>query len=188
MTWVVYLTFDVNANEDQLVEYGEFLEGHDGSVANIPGRGVLVTLWVSAPEPLKAAAWASEFASALVGNQPVGIEVVTEAEHERRAEEPSLPDLVSAPEVGQILGGLSRQRVYQLQSVHGFPEPLYRLRTGPVWDRRAIDTFAREWDRKPGRPSMTTTATVAAVKKRSTKALRDIQRTERIRQRERADS
>lgn len=62
----------------------------------------------------------------------------------------NLPHLVSAAEVGDQLG-ISRQRVHQLQSTAGFPEPLYRLRTGPVWDARAIEAFATRWDRRPGR-------------------------------------
>jgi hypothetical protein len=155
MAWVVTLTYDVHPDEEETVEWGERLEAHDGSVASIPERGVDVTLWVEAPGPIKAASKAERLSHAVVRSDPVGIEIVTEGEHERRADEPTLPPLVAAPEVGEILGGISRQRVYQLQHVAGFPEPLYRLRTGAVWDRRAIERFARSWTRKPGRPKVT---------------------------------
>jgi len=155
MAWVVTLTYDVHPGEDELVGWGERLETHDGSVASIPERGIDVTLWVEAPDPIKAASRARQLSYAVVRSNPVGIEIVTEEEHLRRADEPTLPELVAAPEVGEILGGISRQRVYQLQHVAGFPEPLYRLRTGAVWDRRAIETFARSWTRKPGRPKAT---------------------------------
>lgn len=155
MAWVVTLTYDVRPDEDEIVEWGEQLETHDGSVASIPERGVHVTLWVETPDPIKATNMAQQLAYAVIRSHPIGIEVVTEREHQRRADEPTLPELVAAPEVGEILGGISRQRVYQLQHVAGFPEPLYRLRTGPVWDRRAIEKFARTWTRRPGRPKAT---------------------------------
>jgi hypothetical protein len=155
MMWVVTLTYDLVASEDRLVELGALLEEHDdGSVANIPGRGVQLTLWRAGSSPAEAMSSAQALGFSLMSTQPIGVEVVTEAEHERRADEPTLPELVSAPEVAEILGGITRQRVYQLQHVKGFPEPLYRLRTGPVWDRRAIDRFSREWERRPGRPRL----------------------------------
>ncbi len=155
MAWVVTLTYDVRPDEDEIVVWGERLEMHAGSVASLPERGVGVTLWVEAPDPIQAASMARQLSYAVVRSDPVGIAVVTEGEHRRCADEPTLPELVAAPEVGEILGGLSRQRVYQVRHVAGFPEPLYRLRTGPVWDRRAIEKFARSWTRRPGRPKVT---------------------------------
>lgn len=63
-----------------------------------------------------------------------------------------LPDLVSGPEVGRILG-VNRQRVHQLAHQHSqFPKPLYQLGVGSLWDRHAIERFAQQWERKPGRP------------------------------------
>jgi hypothetical protein len=155
MAWVVTLTYDARPDEDEIVEWGERLAAHDGSVAGIPERGVDLTLWVEAPDPIKAASRAHQLSRAVVRRDPIGIEILTEREHQRRGDEPTLPELVTAPEVGEILGGISRQRVYQLQHVAGFPEPLYRLRTGAVWDRRAIEMFARSWKRRPGRPKVT---------------------------------
>ncbi len=68
---------------------------------------------------------------------------------------PNYPDLVSGPEAAEVLG-VSRQRLYELAARHrGFPEPLYRLRVGPLWVRSAIEAFAQRWDRKPGRPPKT---------------------------------
>ncbi|MGH3504514.1 MAG: hypothetical protein ACRDQA_26985 [Nocardioidaceae bacterium] len=66
---------------------------------------------------------------------------------------PNRPDLVSGPETADILG-VSQQRVHQLTAAHPeFPRPLYELRAGKLWDRRAIEQFAAEWERKPGRPA-----------------------------------
>jgi hypothetical protein len=66
---------------------------------------------------------------------------------------PALPDLVSAPEVAEMLG-VSQQRVHELASVAAvrFPEPAYSLRTGKLWLRPAIVSFESQWDRRPGRP------------------------------------
>ena len=82
---------------------------------------------------------------------PVGVEIVTEPEHRRRAEAYTMPELMSAAEIADELG-ISRQRVHQLRSTAGFPEPLADLRGGAVWDANAVRKFAQTWERKPGRP------------------------------------
>ena len=49
--------------------------------------------------------------------------------------------------------GITRQRVHQLwRDRKDFPEPVYELRTGPLWMRAGIKAFADRWERKPGRP------------------------------------
>jgi len=69
--------------------------------------------------------------------------------------QPNYPELVSGPEAAELLG-VSRQRLHQLAQEHaGFPEPLYRLRVGPLWVRSGIEAFGRRWERKPGRPRKT---------------------------------
>ena len=103
-----------------------------GAIVRIAAQVGTVTTWVR-----------------LVMRSPcLGADVVSE-----RADDPTLPELVSAPEVAEILGGITCQRVHQLQSALEFPAPLYRLRAGPVWDARAIHRFASVWVRKPGRPA-----------------------------------
>jgi hypothetical protein len=76
---------------------------------------------------------------------------------EAETEAPNYPDLVGATEAATILG-VSRQRVHQLLRENpGFPEPLYHLRsTGPLWVRQGIESFARHWERRPGRPPKVT--------------------------------
>ena len=65
---------------------------------------------------------------------------------------PNIPALASGPEVAEILG-VARQRVHQLAATHpDFPKPLYELAAGKLWDRAAIERFAQEWPRRPGRP------------------------------------
>jgi hypothetical protein len=64
---------------------------------------------------------------------------------------PTLPQLVSVPEAAEILG-VSPQRVHELASSPGFPEPMYELRTGRLWLQSAVSTYAERRQRKPGRP------------------------------------
>ena len=87
-----------------------------------------------------------------IHDDPVAIEFLTFAEYERRAQEPTLPVLMGSREVAEMLG-VSRQRVHQLRINPGFPSPLVEVAMGPLWDERAVAAFARDWTRKPGRPS-----------------------------------
>ncbi|MFT4011330.1 MAG: hypothetical protein QM655_14945 [Nocardioidaceae bacterium] len=149
-TWAITATLPIEPDEDRLVALDEQL---DATVSYAPGHGVAVVLYVEDPDPLSAAESARTMLVSAVGVEPVGYEVMTEQKYLARADEPTLPVLVSAPEVGEMLGGISRQRVHQLTRLAAFPEPLVRLRTGPIWDARAVQRFAREWERKPGRPA-----------------------------------
>jgi prophage regulatory protein len=54
--------------------------------------------------------------------------------------------LVGAAEIGRMLG-VSRQRVQQLVSRDGFPEPEVVLEMGKVWKRSDVE----EWARRQGR-------------------------------------
>jgi predicted DNA-binding transcriptional regulator AlpA len=72
--------------------------------------------------------------------------------YERQLETSNFPDIVSAPEVAEILG-VSRQRVHQLIGAHAaFPTPIVRVGSGPLWLRATIEAFNQSWVRKPGRP------------------------------------
>lgn len=153
---VVTLTYPDILDEDALVRIDQELEylGRDGSVAAIPGRGTTLTLWNDDAHDFdKALHVALEVGDNLrTFGPPVSAEILTEDEYVRRAEEPTLPHLMSAPEVADLLD-VTRQRVHQLRSLAAFPAPLVELRTGPIWDAAAVEKFAREWTRKPGRPA-----------------------------------
>lgn len=163
MIWVVTLTYDLTANEDLMDAWAERLDEVDGSVAAVPGTGITVTLWEQCTDPIKASLIASDTAYEIVHATPVAVEVVTEDEHLRRADAPTLPEMVSGPEVAEMLH-VSRQRVVQLRSNQSFPAPLLELRTGPIWSRVAIEKFASEWERKPGRPKIASMPRAAAAK------------------------
>ena len=55
--------------------------------------------------------------------------------------------LVGAAEIGRMLG-VSRQRVQQLVSRDGFPEPEAVLEMGKVWKRSDIEDWARSQGRQ----------------------------------------
>lgn len=50
--------------------------------------------------------------------------------------------LVGAAEVGEVFGGISRQRVNQLTTRADFPRPLVELRMGKVWDLADVEAWA----------------------------------------------
>jgi prophage regulatory protein len=52
-------------------------------------------------------------------------------------------DLVGPAEIGKMLGGISRQRVYQLTSREDFPAPVAKLATGKIWAYDDVVDFAR---------------------------------------------
>ena len=156
--WVVHTTFDVDPDEATMDAWGTALgqRGIDGSFARIPNlHQAVATVYLPIADMIKATCEGYDIATEVVGQAPVGIETITEAEHERRAAEPTIPELMSAAEIADELG-VARQRVHQLRSTAAFPAPLAELRGGAVWDARAVRKFAQGWERKPGRPRVAT--------------------------------
>ena len=60
------------------------------------------------------------------------------------------PELVGPAEIGEMLGGLSRQRVYQLTRSPSFPAPAASLSIGKVWRYDDVATWATEHGRTVG--------------------------------------
>lgn len=150
--WVVTLTYGTAPSAREMDQWEDALADHDALVARVPGRGVTITLHCEGctlDEALKAA---RSQAGAAVPHQPVGITVTTEEEHLRCAEAVAVPELMSATEIAEELG-VSRQRVHQLRTQDSFPPPVADLSGGAVWNAQAIRRFARQWERKPGRPA-----------------------------------
>jgi hypothetical protein len=151
--WVITFTFDADLPMETLDKWETQLEGFDASVARVPGRGVDVTAYAPGDLGLFDALnkMQGEVLHVVDAGQPIAVEIVSETEHQRRAQAYTMPELMSAAEIADALG-ISRQRVHQLRSTAGFPEPLADLRGGAVWDAAAVRKFARTWQRKPGRP------------------------------------
>jgi hypothetical protein len=152
--WVVTFTFDVDPSMEAMDLWETELASFEGSVARVPDRGVDVTVFAPGHMTMLVAAEKMSIEVAhVVGADPVGAEILTEAEWTRRAEAPTIPELMSAAEIADELE-VSRQRVHQLRSTAAFPAPLADLRGGAVWDAAAIRKFNEEWRRKPGRPRL----------------------------------
>lgn len=159
--WAITLRFDEPADQATLEYWDSELEHQGASVAAIPGVGFTVTGYEDGDDPLKAARAVQEYVEPLVNKAPSEIEILPEAAYIRRAEEPTVPELVSSSEAADILH-VTRQRIHQLRSSHPtFPAPLYELQTGPLWTRDAIEWFDRTWERKTGRPAKTTASSAA---------------------------
>lgn len=113
------------------------------------------TLWmVDALDALEAVAVAAARTTEATHGAVVAVEVLTEADLDRQLAEPAFPELVGVAEVAEMLG-VTRQRASALQTRSGFPTPVAVLRSGPVWRRGDLSTFAEEWTRQPGRPRRT---------------------------------
>lgn len=158
--WVITFTFDVDPPIETMDEWESKLEGFDASTARIPGRGVDVTVYAPGDLGMFDALnkTINEVAHVVQSGPPIGLEVMSELEHARRAEASTMPELMSAAEIADELG-VRRQRVHQLRTAPAFPAPLAELRGGAVWDATAVRKFAEGWERKPGRPRKHTAAT-----------------------------
>ena len=51
---------------------------------------------------------------------------------------------MGSAEIGKRLGGISRERVYQLTQRRTFPEPYQRLAMGNVWLADDVEAWIRE--------------------------------------------
>lgn len=150
--WVITFTFDDQPSMETMDAWEAELEPFDASVARVPGRGVDITMY--APEGLdlfEALDKLQAEVSAVVHAPLIGLQVMTEADYQRVAEAPTMPELMSAAEIADELE-VSRQRVHQLRAMAGFPAPLADLRGGAVWDAATVRQFRDSWTRRPGRP------------------------------------
>jgi acetamidase/formamidase len=81
----------------------------------------------------------------------VRVEVVREDVLDRELHQAQIPELVGTSEVIKLLG-VTRQRLHELRTAGRFPLPTLELAAGPIWMRPAIEQFAAERNRRPGRP------------------------------------
>ena len=157
--WQVTLTFAGEPGEDLLIALGEALEAQDAVVAAVPARSQFT---VSVPvEAMRASDAVRDACKHVVyelhqiglPEHLAAVEAMEPAEFERRAWEPTVPDVVGPIEAAELLG-VSRQRVHQLASDNTrFPKPVIVTKSGSLWARSAIEAFDRSWTRKPGRPA-----------------------------------
>ena len=157
-------TSDLTPDESAADVLMDLLAGHYGIVSSGAGSwSATVSMQApGAPEAVISGAGLITNVAAKAGMPSwptVRTEAVRQDVLDAENTEPTLPELVSAPEAGEILG-VSPQRVHELAAGRpGFPDPVYELRTGKLWLRAAMEAFAQRWERKPGRPRKTAVAT-----------------------------
>lgn len=149
--WVVCLSYALHPDPDTRDSWEDTLADWEASTAAIPGRGTDLTLRVDNTTVDDALARARTAAATVVDDDPIGIEVITSEEQERRAAPLADLELMSAAEIAEELN-VSRQRVHQLRAAAAFPQPLAEPGGRAVWDADAIRTFATTWQRQAGRP------------------------------------
>ena len=176
-SWVVSMTFvpEFSLKEKQLDALSDQLDEQDWSVAVDPDASVSVTAYIDDEPVMETAPLLVDIAIRALRDvgapaEVVKVELMTEKRREVEAQHPPLPELLAATDVAKVLC-VSRQRVSQLQRSHQeFPEPVAHTGAGSLWLRAAVDRFAKEWDRRPGRrgaPSNTSPATVVPLVARS---------------------
>lgn len=143
--------------EARLCDLVDELAGHAGVAhAAANGRRYGARLNVEADGPAAAVEAATEVFEKAAAHvdlpswDVVQVEALTPDELRRQNAAPTLPELVGVGEVAELLG-VSRQRASGLARSPSFPRPLAELKAGPVWARMAVERFAEQWQRKPGR-------------------------------------
>ena len=156
--WSVRFETTGHFTEDQAEVLLEALEKHGPAVGYSP-RSLSARFCVKAETPQRAfIVGFSLFRSALseIGIKPN--DSVAEFECQRREdldrgiEESNAPNIVGVAEVAKVLG-VSKQRASELARSADFPRPIAFLASGPVWRLSGIARYAREWARRPGRPT-----------------------------------
>lgn len=156
MNYTVTIDRTGHVTDDQAEDLLDALTTHHAAVAHTTDT-LIVTLTVAADDPPAAAAAAiaaiDTAAPFTAGWSAAAVEVLTVEEADRRLDLPAVPALVGVAELADLLE-VSRQRASKVaDTAPGFPAPIARLRSGPVWRRTDLDRFLDGWKRRPGRPA-----------------------------------
>lgn len=148
--------------DDQAADLAEALEDHFAAIGTerrVPQTTAQLTVEAGSVLLATRAAIATVTAAARASGitpRVTGVEIITEAELDRRNATPSIPDLVTATEAAALLG-VTRQRITELASQSGFP-PAVGGAGRRLWVKAQVEAFNRRWDRKPGRPALAASA------------------------------
>lgn len=53
-------------------------------------------------------------------------------------------DILGTSEVAAVLG-VSKQRIHALRKDKRFPTPFKSIASSPLWDKREVDAFLKQW-------------------------------------------
>lgn len=142
--------------DGQVAANAEKLVGLAPAISAGP-QSLTIRVAIEADDAAVAGAAAVTAVSHALESVGLGISPVTELEvtewslFETKLDTPTYPEVVGISEIAEILE-TSRQRASELARSSKFPTPHADLAAGPVWFRPTVMRFAKEWDRKPGRP------------------------------------
>lgn len=85
------------------------------------------------------------------GVKASGVEAIPRHQVARRLERPAFPELVGTHEIAEILG-VTRQRAAKIAEQPGFPGPVITTKNGSLRVRAAVEAWAENTPRRPGRP------------------------------------
>ncbi|GLF98232.1 hypothetical protein [Streptomyces yaizuensis] len=155
--WNVYVEYDAPDTSPEV--YGDLFEAlsaHAPGVGPAPNGNLSLRLTLEADQAHQAVAEALTIAAAAVHDlglhgAVVGIEVLTEAEFDRRQTEPAVPDLAGTAEAAAIIG-VSKTLVKRLIT-KGALNPVQHLAAGPVFVAAAVQAYAdKKHNRTTNRP------------------------------------
>lgn len=155
--WSAYAEYNATDTPPEL--YSELFDAlieHSPGVGPGPSGNLSLRLMIEADSALEAASKAVALADTALRQLDfsptlVGIEVVTEAELDRRQDEPRVPELAGIAEAADILG-VHKQQVDRLVG-RGDLQPVQTLAAGPVFAADAVRSFAeKRQSRRIGRP------------------------------------
>ena len=88
----------------------------------------------------------------ITGCVATGVELLPEAEHQRRTSKPTIPELVGFTEIAKM-AGVTKQRGQQMPNIAGFPMAVVVTAAGPLRVKSQVEAFLRTWERKPRAPT-----------------------------------
>jgi hypothetical protein len=138
----------ISALHDDLARY-------DASIGSSPAGGLTVRLFLEADSPVDAGTRGVEYVQGALLKHEIfpslmsGFEVLTEAEFDRRQDEPLVPELAGLAEVA-LITGTTKGRASQLRPELE-PYLVQELASGPVYLADGVRRFAaKEYNRTPG--------------------------------------
>lgn len=110
---------------------------------------------VKAPTLRQATTLALRLARPLLREKPSAIAVQPTEQHQALLAHPPEMDLLSVGDAAQVLGVSATRVIQLLQKTPGFPAPVAKPRSGPIWTRASIEAFRTRRENHPlaaGRP------------------------------------
>ncbi|MGV9803087.1 hypothetical protein ACWDTP_34035 [Mycobacterium sp. NPDC003449] len=151
LTWTVQLScIAPGLSEDRRLDIVEELSAN--AVYDSETGKLVLTFEVTGATLRQAADEALRTAGAAVGTKPTRIRIMPTEDFIAELSAPGAQDLVGLREIAAQFG-VSSQRAHQITQIEtmpdgqpGFPEPVSRLASGPIFTKASVDAFAERWE------------------------------------------